>query len=110
MTKPKTLPEKKATKLRTLTDAAITVVRRDKVAAFTKGWLGQTLAIDRTATSQIIAQLKKDEFIHNDTTNWGDFRDPRNRGKYYHVREAPPRWIGGNDGWKAHNGRKPGEK
>lgn len=105
MTKPKTLVDKKIAKLRTLTDTAIVTIRSRRVGAFTKGWLGQVLSTDPSAASQVISQLKKDNFLEHETTNWGDFQDPRNRGKYFFVREAPQGWIGGSDGWKAFNGK-----
>jgi hypothetical protein len=57
------------------------------------------------AASQIISQLKKDNFLEHETSNWGDFQDPRNRGKYFYVKEAPLRVNWGTDGWKAFNGK-----
>lgn len=98
-----TRAKKNEKRLRTLTDEAITVVRQQRAGAFTKGWLGKMLVIDREEASQVVSQLKKDEFIHHETTNWGDFQDPRNRGKYYCVREAPQGWY--DLGWKAYNGK-----
>lgn len=88
-------------KLRQLTDKAILVCRSTNTRGFTKGWLGQSLGIDKSATSQVISQLKKDEFLHNQTSNAGDFQDPLNRGKYYRVR-------GETEGW-FRNGRYSGE-
>lgn len=86
MAKPKTLSEKAQQKLKTLTDDAIVVIRRDNIRGFTKGWLGQQLGITVPMTSKVISQLKKDEVLENHTTNAGDFMDPRNRGKYSLVR------------------------
>lgn len=84
-----TRSKKNTKRLRTLTDEAITVVRREGIGAFTKGWLGQTLATDRAEASQVISQLKKDEIIEHRTGHPGDFQDPMNRGKYYFVRGVP---------------------
>jgi hypothetical protein len=95
-----TLAKKKQGVLRTLTDAAIVAVRGHQVSAFTKGWLGQALGVSKSAVSRVISQLKKDEFLHNQTTNCGDFQDPLNRGKYFHVRGA-----GLLPGWKWANGK-----
>lgn len=78
--------QKQEKKLRALTDQAISVCRSTGTRGFTKGWLGQKLEIDKSAVSKVISQLKKDEFIHNWTSNAGDFSDPYNRGKYFHVR------------------------
>jgi predicted HTH transcriptional regulator len=96
MTKSKTLGEKAQQKLKTLTDDAITVIRRENVSAFTKGWLGQQLSITKPMVSKVISQLKKDEFLKNQTANSGDFQDPMNRGKYSLVREiVGGKWVSG---------------
>ena len=79
--------QKQEKKLRALTDQAILVCRSTGTRGFTKGWLGQKLEIDKSVVSKVISQLKKDEFIHNWTSNAGDFADPYNRGKYFRLRE-----------------------
>lgn len=88
MAKSKTLVEKTQQKLKTLTDDAIVVIRRENIHGFTKGWLGQTLGIPKPMASKVISELKKAEVLSNGTTNFGDFQDPRNRGKYSIVRGA----------------------
>ena len=94
--KAKTLGEKIQKKLRTLSDDAITVIRRENVSGFTKGWLGQQLGITKAMTSQVISQLKKDNFLKGETGNAGDFQDPRNRGKYSIVRDITGgKWVNG---------------
>jgi hypothetical protein len=106
LSKPKkTLLQKKKQKLKTLTDDAIITVRRDQISAFTKGWLGQALGVSKSETSQVISQLKKDEFIHNASSNYGDFQDPWNRGKYFRVRGAEL-----NPEWKWANGKRPNQR
>lgn len=104
MGKPKTtLAEKKESRLRTLTDEAIVTIRTKKVQGFTRGWLSQALSIEKDEAAPVISQLKKEGFIKDQTTNFGDFADPANRGKYFIVREPVPEgiWI---------NGRRPGKK
>lgn len=101
MGKPKTsLEEKKEARLLTLTDEAIVTIRKGKVKFFTRGWLSQTLSIEKDEAAPVISQLKKVGFIEGQTTNFGDFADPANRGKYFIVREPVEEGI-----WV--NGRRP---
>lgn len=95
MAKPKTLSEKAQQKLKTLSDDAITVIRRENIRGFTKGWLGQTLSITKPMASKVISEMKKNEVLENYTSNAGDFMDPRNRGKYSLVRGVVGNYVNG---------------
>lgn len=96
-TKKTTLAKKKKARIRTLTDEAIVTIRTKKVSGFTRGWLSQALSIEKDEAAPIISQLKKEHFIKDYTTNFGDFTDPANRGKYFIVREPVPDgiWVNG---------------
>ena len=86
MTAKTTLREKKSRKLRTLTDAAITVVRASEISHFTRGWLAIELGVDKEEAGRVATQMQKDRFLHGQRVMLGDFADPDNRASFYRVR------------------------
>jgi hypothetical protein len=72
----------KDSKLKKLTDEAITVVRSRGVNCFRLEQLMGAMNVDRSVASKIISQMKKEEFLETkDYNKVGDLNDPSNRGK-----------------------------
>ena len=103
MTQPRTtLATKKARKLKTLTDQAISTLRSSDVRFFTRGWLSTVLGIEKDEAAAVVSQLKKDLTIEDKTCNFSDFQDPRNRGKYFVVRNTDAKtWVNAKKGRNA---------
>ena len=81
----------KPEKFKKLVDSSIITIRANvnERSVFTAEGLMAWMQIDRSIASQIITQLKKDQFLTTKDARIGDLNDASNRGKrLFRVRES----------------------